>query len=507
MRLWGVVTLLMGLAITPSLLIAVIYGWQGEASELEAAQAFGVALATALLLGGGLMAAGGGAQRQLNRREALLLVALSWTLGAGLAAIPFRLWAGLHTFTPGQEQAFGSYINCYFEAMSGLTTTGASILTNIESIPKSLLFWRAFTQWIGGLGIVVLFVAVLPLLGAGGRHLFQSESTGPSKEGVRPQMRSAAQALWIIYMVITLAHVVLLRLAGMDWLDAFSHSFASMATGGFSTQNASIGQFQSASIDWIFVFFMILAGANFGLYYRLITGEWRTVLRDPELRAYLGFLAGGALILVLLLWGHSLPTTDGRSVTGWGETIRQSAFQVVSIQTTTGFATADTDQWPSIAKQLLLLLMFVGACAGSTGGGVKVMRVLIVCKTVIAELQSVARPRLVRPVRIGRQVLDPQTRLGVLVYIAVLTALFLGGAGLIAGFEAQQGGVDAATALSASAATLNNIGPGFARVGTTVNYAWFTPASKLLMCALMALGRLELYAFLALLTPGFWRRD
>lgn len=446
----------------------------------------------------------------LGRREALLLVALSWLLGAALAGLPYYLWALFDPFAH-QGHPFQRFIDCYFEAMSGMTTTGATVLSSapydIESLPKTLLLWRATTHWLGGLGIVVLFVAVLPTLGVGGKKLFQIEAPGPTQQGVRPRIRETARLLWIMYLGLTVAQIIALKLCGMSLFDSVCHTFATLATGGFSTHSASIGYFDSVAVDVVIIVFMILAGVNFGLYYHLLRGRLSITWRDPELRTYLLIILVASLVVCGALIEHRIVSTRGDQMeASVGEAIRHGVFQVISIQTTTGFATADFDKWTFFPKMTLLLLMFVGASAGSTGGGIKVIRILIAAKVLIAEVQRVFRPNVVKPVRIGKAVIDADLRQGVLVYTLGIFVLFGLGALLLMLFEGADT-LDFTTAATASAATLNNIGPGLARVGAIENFGWFTPASKIVMILLMALGRLEVYAIAVLFVPRFWRQD
>ncbi len=449
---------------------------------------------------------------QLGRKEALLLVALAWVVGAALSALPFRMWAFIHDFSDGRDPAFSQFVNCYFEAMSGLTTTGASILNNVESIPRSLLFWRAFTHWIGGLGIVVLFVAVLPILGVGGKRLFRFEAPGPKKEGVRPRIRAAAQVLWMIYLGITVAEVLALRVAGVGWFDSLTHAFATLATGGFSTYNGSISALGGWSVQLIIILFMFMAGVNFGLYDAVVSGRWRELFRNPELRAYVGSIAAATAVITLLTYGHQIILTTEGSVSGFWGRLRHCLFTVVSIHTTTGFCTADFDLWSFPVQAILLLLMFVGGCGGSTGGGVKVMRFVMLAKILRAELETIFRPHVVRTVRVGQAIVDPPMRSGVLIYFLLIGLIVIVSTGLFIWIETPEkldsDSWDAATtAFSAVVANLNNIGPGLDRVGATMNYSWLKPGTKALLCVLMAMGRLELYAFLVLMVPGFWREE
>lgn len=472
----------------------------------EVVRAFLFSIGVGVVGGLVLILIGRGAAGQLGRREALLLVALSWLVGALLSALPYWLWAAFHTFTEQQDAAFGSFVNCYFEAMSGLTTTGATVLTDITSIPRSLLFWRAFTQWIGGLGIVVLFVAVLPLLGVGGKRLFKVEAPGPATEGVTPRIAETARLLWIIYLGLTAALVGLLMLADreMTWFRALTHTFATLATGGFSTMNESAGGFKAA-VQWILIVFMCLAGVNFGIYHQLLSGKWRAAFRNTELRAYLLILGVAAVLVTLSIRGTPYDDTVGVAARQTGGTvIRDGVFQVVSMQTTTGFCTANFDQWNSFPKAILIILMFVGGCGGSTGGGIKVIRIVVAAKVMLAELERAFRPNVVRPVRVGSVNVDDQQRLGILVY--VLGIIFLFGLGTMLLMLTESGRqIDGITAATAVVATLNNIGPGLARVGAVENYAWFSDVGKLIMCVFMAVGRLEVFAIVVIFMPRFWR--
>jgi len=497
----------MGLA---TLWSAAQWWWRDDALEKMAMLALLAGIAIGFAAGGILWLFGHrGGFEFMGRREALLLVALAWAFGAAIAALPFYLWAMLDTtIAPGH--AFGSFVNCYFESMSGFTTTGATVLAEVESMPQGLLLWRAMTQWLGGLGIVVLFVAVLPMLGVGGKRLFQVEAAGPKQAGVRPRIADTARTLWLIYLGLTVASILLLHWAGrMDWFDSLCHTFATLATGGFSTQNASIGAYHNRlAIDIITIVFMIFAGINFGLYDHLLKGRGSLVWRDPELRLYLILIAVATLIITICLIGRTIVLTDGTQIeqAGTFEAVRQSLFQVVSIQTTTGYATADFNLWSFLPKAILITLMFVGGSAGSTGGGIKVIRILVMFKVMWAEVERAFRPNVVRTVRVGKGVVDPAMRLSVIVY--VLGIVLLTGAGAVTLMLLEPtGAIDFVTASTASIATINNIGPGLGSVGATENYGHFTDASKIVMSVLMALGRLEIFAVLVLLMPGFWRGD
>lgn len=478
----------------------------GSGSDSADLRALLIAAAAGAFLGFAFLAIGRKPDNYLGQREALLLVALSWLIGAAVGALPFRLWSVMRPDVATTSHSFDSYVNCYFESISGLTTTGATILTSIATVPRSLLLWRATTQWLGGLGIVVLFVAVLPILGVGGRRVYRIESPGPTPEGVRPRIQDAARALWMIYVGLTLIEVLALKLAGMGWFDSVCHTFATLATGGFSTLDSSVAGFDSTLIHVVIIVFMILAGVNFSLFHQLLHKQWRTVLKDPELRTYLSIMVVGTGVIAVSLLQRGTAASGSEEAMGVGRAVRDSLFQVVSVQTTTGFCTADFDTWGFVAKATLLTLMFCGACAGSTGGGIKVVRILIVAKALLAEIEHVYRRSVVRSVKIGKSAIDPEVKHNTFVYLVSIALLFAAGTAALMVLEADRN-IDITTAATASVATLNNIGPGLARVGATQNYEWFSDGGKIVMSILMVLGRLEVFTIVALLTPRFWRAE
>jgi trk system potassium uptake protein TrkH len=512
-RQLGLLMLVLSLSIFAAAARGLIQWWLGAApQDVAATKALLCAVAVGAALGAGLWLGGRRREAFMGRREALLLVALSWLAGALLAALPFHFW----TLLGGPELSghpFTSFVDCYFEAMSGLTTTGATVLGGHEGhmigdLPESLLLWRAMTQWLGGLGIVVLFVAVLPSLGVGGKRLFQVEASGPKAPGVRPRIGETARALWMIYLVLTLCEVLALCLAGSSLFDAICHTFATLATGGFSTSDASIGG-ETAARQWIIVVFMIMAGVNFGLYYQVIHGRFRQVWTDPELRLYLGIMLAACVVVVACIASSPIATTgapDAPFDPSTGDAVRHGVFQVVALHTGTGFCTADFNQWPFAAKAVLLAVMFAGGSAGSTCGGIKVIRILIAFKVMLAEIERVFRPNVVRTVKAGRVAIEPEQKLATLVYLLGIVMLFLIGTVLIMVLESA-GNCSFTTAATASAATLNNIGPGLQGVGAIENYGWFSAPSKMVMCVLMALGRLEVYAILVLFVPRFWKGE
>ena len=483
-----------------------VFDWWTTGVAPEGAEALLGSAGGGLLLGGALWLVGRRAPvENLGRREALLLVALSWLLGAAVAAFPFLLWA-FTSPTAAADHPFRNYVDCYFEAMSGLTTTGASVLTDIEALPRGILLWRSTTHWLGGLGIVVLFVAVLPGLGVGAKKVYQMEAPGPTKAGVRPRIAETARVLWVMYTGLTLAEIIALRLCGMDWFNAVCHTFGTVATGGFSTLNASIGGYNSTAVNVVIIIFMLLAAVNFGLYYRLIRGDARNVWQDTELRFFIIFLTLMSTIIVVSVWQspHPIYLTTGEELdSNLRHSIEQGVFTAVSIQTTTGYGTADFDRWPFIAKAALILMMFMGGSAGSTAGGIKAIRVWLAIKILVAEIEKVFHPYHIRPVRIGGSAIDAELRMSVMSFCFGMVLLFAVGSVAIMVFEA--GACDYETAATAAIASLFSIGPGLAKVGPVLNYGWMTEGSKLVCSLLMVLGRLEVFAIFVLLLPRFWR--
>jgi trk system potassium uptake protein TrkH len=476
----------------------------GHLVEREAAIALMAAGTLGLALGGSAWSLTRAAPHLLARREAMLLVSLSWLLGSALAALPFYLWARLGP-TAAPHSPLRSFINCYFEAVSGFTTVGASVLTDIEAVPRSLLLWRATTQWLGGIGIVVLFVAVLPSLGVGAKKLYEFETSGIASGGVRPTIRATARVLITIYIVFTLVQAVLLTIAGMTPFDAIGHSFCAIATGGYSPKNTSIGHYDSLAIDAIITVFMVLGGVNFAMYYHACRGRADRVLADPELRLYLVLLLGSIAMVAWMIAGEPITLTTGEQrIAGGFEAARQAAFNVTSVATTTGYATADYDRWPAAAKVLMCTVMLIGGCAGSTAGGLKVVRVLLAFKILLALIERAFRPQVVRPIKIAGTVIDDESQLTALGYILGALVILAAGTAAVMLLD-QQRGIDLATAASANLATFCTIGPGFGLVGPVANYGWMSDGSKLVLCLSMILGRLEIFALIALLTPRFWR--
>ena len=397
-------------------------------------------------------------------------------------------------------------MDAYFEAMSGFTATGATVLTDIEAVDSSLLMWRQFTQWLGGMGIIVLAVAILPRLRVGGRQLLQSELAGPDEiERLSATIRETARRLWVLYLVLTLAAIALFALYGwtgadpeMNLYQAAAHAFSTLSIGGFSTQNNSVASLAPVT-QWTIVIFLVLAGINFLRLYRvLVRGQFRAVTRDDEFRLYLVFLATGSVLLLLELIGGDL--------FGGEAAVRNAVFQAVSITTTAGFATADYTEWSALAELTLLLLMFLGASAGSTGGSIKVIRHLLMFRIIRRELEQTVHREIVVPVWLNRTVVDDRALRGIVAFIVLYVGLFaLGALGLVV--DARRAAVDVQSfdALGAAAACLGNVGPGFGFAGPFGSYAPFSDLSTAVLTGLMWLGRLEIVPVAVLLTRGYWR--
>ncbi len=425
-------------------------------------------------------------RKEIHKKEGFSIVTFSWIFASAIGALPF-VFSG----------SIPSYIDAFFETMSGFTTTGASILQDVEVLPKGVLLWRSFTQWLGGMGIIVLFIAVLPFLGVGGRQLYLSEVPGPTPEGLKPRIKQTARLLWFFYVGLSAIEVILLYLFGMSLFDALCHTFTTMATGGFSTKNSSIGHFQSPAIQITVIFFMLCAGTNFSLYYRALKSSPKCFKKDSEFRFYIFAVA----IAILLIFAYIFLFDP--SYEDFSSSALDASFQAVSILTTTGFSTTNFDLWMGFSRFFLLLLMFVGGCAGSTGGSIKIIRLMVMIKHSYREIYHTFRPHVVKSLKIGKQVVpDPvvSSITGfILIYIISFGALSL----LILAIESN---IDFTTAFTSVAATLGNIGPGLGKVGPAENYHIFSSVGKLILSFCMLLGRLELFTVLVLLSPTFWRR-
>jgi len=422
--------------------------------------------------------------KQFSAKDGFLMVTTSWIIASIAGALPFY-FSGI----------IPSFADAYFETMSGFTTTGASILTEIQSLPKSILFWRSLTHWLGGMGFVVLTVAIMPLLGIGGVKMVSAESPGPTMDKITPQITHMAKLLWFIYIGMTVLETVLLLFGGMNLFDSLTHTFGTLATGGFSPKNASVGHYDSAYIDAVITIFMVLAGLNFGLYFRVLTGNLQELKKNTELKAYL-------LIFVVATLMAAIPLS-GKIYSTFGESLRFSSFQVASIITTTGFATTDFDIWPSFSKYILFGLMFIGGCSGSTGGGIKVIRIVTLFKQSVTEMKHLANPRGVFTTRMNGITIRKDFVYTVLGFVFLYIMLLLFTTAVVA---TSPGDYDLITSFSTALATVGNIGPGFSLVGPTMNYSFFPDYVKWFLSFAMMAGRLEIYTVLILFTPYFWRK-
>ena len=451
-------------------LVAVIYG--------ESCGWYFAAVGTAAVLIGLCMIRKKPGSNIFYIREGSIATALSWILLSVVGALPFWL-----------SREIPSLTDALFETVSGFTTTGASILSNVEALSKCMLFWRSFTHWLGGMGVLVFLLAVIQMPGGFHMNLMKAESPGPSVGKLRPKVRQTAQILYAIYLVMTIAEVLLLLLGDMPLFDALTTSFGTAGTGGFGIRNDSMGSY-SPYIQWVVSIFMMLFGVNFSFYYLLLFRRWREAFQIEEVRNYFLIILGAIGIILIDL---------GRTSMGLLESLRHVTFQVASIITTTGFATVDFNSWPEVARTMLILLMFVGACAGSTGGGIKVSRITLVAREMTRELHRYVHPRKVETIEQDGHPVDREIIHGVDVY--VLTFMFLV---TLSVFLLSIEHHDLITNFTAVAATINNIGPGLELVGPTGNFGFFKPLSKYVLMFDMLAGRLELYPMLLLFYPGSW---
>ena len=421
---------------------------------------------------------------KLRDREGFAIVATSWMVMSAFGAFPLYLTG----ICP-------NYIDALFESTSGFTTTGASILVNIDSVSHGILFWRNLMQWVGGMGIILLSLAIFPMLGIGSFHLFKAEIPGGSSvEQMQPRLAETAKILWKTYLALTVIEITALLFAGLDLFDAVCHTFSTVATGGFSPHNGSVGVFDNIYIEAIIILFMFFGGINFALHSQIVRGNFAGALKNPEFRSYCSILIIGIL---LVTWGLTRVSPDGHA----GEAFRNAAFTVVSIQTTTGFVTDDFNLWPEYLKLLILGIMMVGGCSGSTSGSFKIIRFIILIKIILRELAKLVHPRAIFHVKVGEKTISPDD----LSNVAALTFLFIGISALSAMMLSFMG-VDLTTAISASIASLFNIGPGLGAVGAMGNYATIPAMGKGILISCMLLGRLEIYGILLLILPIAWRK-
>ncbi len=415
-------------------------------------------------------------------REGYFIVALGWITISFFGCLPFLINGYIPSFT-----------DAFFETMSGFTTTGATILTDIENMPEGLLYWRSMTQWIGGMGIIVLTIAIVPFLGIGGMQLFVAEVPGPKADKLSPRVKDTARKLWGIYVFFTSAEALLLKVGGMNWFDAINHAFTTMATGGYSTKNASIAYYDSPFIQYVIIVFMFIAGVNFSLSFFAMRGKLKKLYKDEEFRTYLGIVLGAAVIITIILF-------VSRQY-GLEKAFRDSLFQVVSIVTTTGYITADYETWGLFVAIFVFMLMFVGGSAGSTGGGPKVVRNLLLLKNSSMEFRRQIHPQAIVPVRFNRKVVPAEVISNIQAFFFIYILIFV-----ISSLVMLTLNLDLNTAIGSVAATLGNIGPGLGKVGAVGNYAEIPVFGKWYLSFLMLTGRLELFTVLILFSKAFWKK-
>ena len=440
-------------------------------------------LATAITLGTGLLlkfSTNSHKDDEVKKREGYLIVALGWISMTLVGTLPYVL-----------SGAIPDYTNAYFETISGLTTTGSSILNDIESLPKGVLFWRSMTQWIGGMGIIVLTIAILPLLGVGGMELFASESPGPTKDKIHPRIKETAKRLWFIYFSLTVAQCVFLMIAGMGFFDAINHALTTMSTGGFSTKQESIAYFDSPAIQYIIIFFMFLAGTNFTLLYFGFKFKLKKFWENDEFKWYVAAITALCAVIIPIIY-----------TSNFEESFRSVLFQVVSIVTTTGYATTDFTTWGSFISFIFFLLLFTGASAGSTSGGMKIVRIILLMKNGFLEFKRRLHPNAIVPVNLNNQVVSSKIIYNLLAFVFFYLFMFVLGSIALTFF-----GLNFMEAISAAATAISNVGPGIGTIGPSGNFYHLPATAKWVLAFLMLLGRLELFTIAILFTPYFWKRN
>lgn len=472
LRLTGKTLLVEAAAMVLPLLVGLLYG--------ETPRPF--LLAIAITAAGGFLLTLPRSESTLFPREGFCTVGLIWVLFSLCGALPFWFCG-----------RFPSFVDCLFESASGFTTTGASILSNLESFPRGILFWRSFTHWLGGMGVLVLTIALLPSLSGRPAFLLQAESPGPVKSKLVPKSSQSSKILYSIYLCLTVIETLILKAAGMSWYDAVTHAFATAGTGGFSVRSLSIAAYESPAIEIIVTLFMLLFSINFTVYFLILCRKWRRILQSDELRFFLILVLCTGLVIALNLRGL---------YSGFGEALRHAFFQVASIISTTGFASADFNLWPGLSQMILILLMFVGACAGSTGGGLKCARVVLLLKNLRRELHQIIHPRSVKVVKLDGQLVDEKTLHTVHCFFSAYLFI-LAAAILLVSLD----NFSFTTTTTAVISALGNIGPGLDLVGPMENFLLFSPLSKLVLCLCMIVGRLEVFPILILFSKSAWKRS
>lgn len=473
LRILGIILCIEGTFLLPPFFLALARGENASGFAFSALACFAAGVPLRCLRA---------AKSRLQTRDGYIAVALAWLVLVLFGALPYRL-----------SGVLPSYIDALFETVSGFTTTGASVLARVETLPHGILLWRALTQWLGGMGVLVMMLALLPKLGEGSVNLMRAESPGPISTKLLPRTADTAQALYSIYIALTAAQTVLLRVAGMPWFDAVTTALTTISTGGFSVRDASISYYGSSAINWILIFFMFVSSINFSLLYMAATRRVRDALRSEELRAYALIVFGSTALIAV-----DLVLKTGKGVY---QAVEQAAFQVTTIISTTGFYTEDYDLWPHFCRSMLLMVMFIGGCAGSTSGGMKVSRFVVLFKGLRRELRRILHTREVRPITLDGQRVEEETISAVSGFFFAYVVILLLCAAVVSLDE-----VDLATSLSATITSISNVGPGLSLAGPTRNFAFFSAASKLALSFTMLLGRLEIMPLLVLFLPSVWRR-
>ncbi len=418
----------------------------------------------------------------LRHREGVAIVSLGWIMAGLFGTLPYIFSGSIPVFT-----------NAFFESVSGFTTTGATVVSDIEGLPKGILLWRSQTQWLGGMGIILLSIAILPFLGVGGMQLYKAEVPSPVVDKLKPRISETAKTLWKVYLLITAIEIFLLLAGGMPFFDSLCHAFCTMPTGGFSTRNASIAHFDSVYLDCVFILFMLLAGINFSLHYKLLRGDLNVFGRDPECRVFLFIVCVFIIIITLDIYGTVYESLS--------KAFRYAAFQVSSIITTTGFVTADYEKWPVLSQLILVICMFMGAMAGSTGGAIKTMRIMLLAKHGYQQIFHIIHPHAVIPVKLGGKAVPQDILASIWGFFILYIGLFVS-ATLIMSFL----GLDMISAFASVAASIGNVGPGLGMVGPVKNFLYIPQLGKWVLIFCMLLGRLEIYTVILLLIPEYWRK-
>ncbi|OQY51035.1 MAG: potassium transporter [Desulfobacteraceae bacterium 4572_87] len=475
LRFLGILIFFLGLLMAPPLGVSIFFR---DGCALEWVFAI---LAPCLLGGFFIVFTTSQKGETLNHRDGVAIVTLGWIMAGLVGALPYLFIGAIPGFT-----------DAYFESVSGFTTTGASVITQIEALPEGILLWRSLTQWLGGMGIIVLSIAILPFLGIGGMQLYKAEIPSPVVDKLKPRISETARVLWKIYVVLTLLQMVLLMAGEMKPFDAVCHAFCTMPTGGFSTQNASIAQYNNAYFDYVIAIFMLLAGINFSLHYRLIKGDLKIFGKDSECRVFLIIVGALILLVTLDIYGEVYETLS--------DAFRFAVFQISSIITTTGFVSADYEKWPVFSQAIILTCMFFGAMAGSTGGGIKIIRLMLMMKHGYQQVFSIIHPHAVTTVKLGGKPVSTEILSSIWGFFILYMGLFV-----LASLIMTALGLDFISAFSSVAASIGNIGPGFSMVGPVKNFLEIPTAGKWVLISCMILGRLEIYTVIVLLVPEFWR--